>query len=117
MQSPKRSPRFSDALPELHRKVTDMFVNIGDLRLMEQVNNLRIFALCDCNDADCGAFWTIEPPADDDSADLDVRGFGLPNVEGVAVEVIEGQIGFVEILPSAFGREVRATLRKALGAE
>lgn len=115
-ERPKQPLKFSNVLPDLYDKISKMFRDIGEQQLIEQVNNLRIVALCNCNDIDCGSFWTIEPPVDHDSSDLNVQGFALPDTHGIAVELIEGHVAFVEIIPSDYGREVRTKIRDAFGA-
>jgi hypothetical protein len=110
----KGHPKLQDVLPELHRTIKSMFESL-DASLSEQVDTLRIIQLCECAMADCGSFWTIEPPIDDsDDIDLNVVSY---RHETMLVEVYSGVIGYVEITPSEFGREIRNKLREALGSE
>lgn len=86
-----------------------------DQTFIDQAENLRIFALCECNQVDCGSFWTMEPIAEDDSVELNVQGFRIPHHAAIiTIEIYEGQIGFVEILASDYGREIRRQITDAL---
>jgi|GEM_PF-2806813 len=103
---------LKDVLPDLAQEIKQKFLKYNRIDLYEQVDEVKIVSLCDCDENDCGSFFTVNPPSEEE--DYKVEGFVIANGK-VAVEVYDGIIGYVEIFPSPYGREIRVKLSEALG--
>jgi hypothetical protein len=91
----------TDALPELAAELDRLLRDRGRPDLAEQVVSLRIAAVCPCEIASCGSFYTGRP-----MKRWFRRGKQVP-VGDLVIDTIDGEIVFVEVL----GRpEVRAAL-------
>lgn len=98
---------LKDVLPDLTEEIKQSFLKHSRTDLYKQVDKLKIVSLCDCGEKTCDSFYTMTPPNEDD--DYEVEGFIISD-RNIAVEVYEGKVGYVEILPSHYGYEVRKIL-------
>jgi hypothetical protein len=90
----ERAPAFAAELEEALRAE-------GKPRLADQVNGLRITALCQCEVAGCASFSTVRPMK------RWFRRGALVPVGDLVVNTIDGEIAFVEVLDRP---DVRAAL-------
>lgn len=102
---------LKDILPDLTEEIKQSFLKHNRTDLYEQVDKLKIVSLCDCGEKTCGSFYTMIPPNEDD--DCEVEGFIISD-GNIAVEMYEGKIGYIEILPSHFGYKVHKILEELL---
>jgi hypothetical protein len=91
----ERAPAFAAELEEALRAE-------GKPELADQVDGLRIAALCSCEVAGCASFSTVMPMK------RWFRRGALVPVGEVVVNTIDGEIAFVEVLDRP---DVRAALR------
>ncbi|WP_088044599.1 hypothetical protein [Bacillus sp. EAC] len=103
-----KPPLLIDVLPVLAKDIKLYFLNKSLNHLSEQVDQLRIKELCDCDDPDCGSFYLTSF----EDVENDVEGYNFEN-KG-SIEVTKGKIGFIEIFPSSFGYEIRSKIYKFL---
>ncbi|MGO4528564.1 hypothetical protein AB4Z30_05735 [Paenibacillus sp. 2TAF8] len=97
-------------LPEIANDIIEKLEKEERLDLLEQVQELSIISLCECGDPSCGSFYTIEP-AVTENEQLSYEGF---QTKSGLIEVFNGEIGFIEIVPSEIGKEVRKKISEAL---
>ncbi|WP_145412098.1 hypothetical protein [Paenibacillus xylanexedens] len=97
-------------LPELTNDIIEKLKKEDRSDLLNQVQELKIISLCECGDPNCGSFYTIEP-SKTENEQLNHEGFRTPL--GL-IEVFDGEIGFIEIMPSEIGKEIRTKISKAL---
>jgi hypothetical protein len=90
-------PLVADILPELGERVEAQLREQGERLLAEQVESLRITAVCTCGPPYCGSFWTSSTPMKRWFArGRQVKLAGLPGE--VSLDVVLGEIAYVEVL-------------------
>jgi hypothetical protein len=103
-------PLFRTTLPEIWESVT---AKITQPQLRQEISESRIYALCDCGDEDCGSFY-FHKEIDSDDEGHEEKVAGVVIEEGlIALELYESHPYFLEIMPSALGREVRSKIQHA----
>ncbi len=92
------SPLVSDVLPGLARRVESALRAQGEVRLVEQVPGLRITAVCRCDQQFCGSFHTSKRPM----KRWFIRGRQVEIADGepgeIVLDVVRGEIAYVEVL-------------------
>lgn len=110
----QNSINLKNTLPIIAELLRETLYKHERIDLIEQIDKLSIVALCECGEADCGSFYTITPPNhDDDYYDNKVEVY-IHERENIVIEVYDGVIGYVEIMPSKYGFEVHNSLNKTL---
>jgi hypothetical protein len=102
------NPLLIDVLPALAKDIKLFFLNKSLYQLADQVDQLRIKGLCECDEPDCGSFYLTSYVDDENN----VEGYNFEN-KG-SIEVAKGKIGFIEIFPSGYGYEIRSKINKFL---
>ncbi len=106
-------PRIADLAPELAERIEARLREHGEPELAEQVAGLRITEVCKCGQPYCGSFYTSSMPM----RRWFMRGRqvelgGGPPGE-VVLDVVRGEIAYVEVL---HWDEVRDAVARAAGA-
>ncbi len=103
------APLVRSELPRLAGRIEAGLRAQGEERLAEQVDDLRITAVCPCEHAYCGSFHTAARPMK--RWFMRGRQVSLPDDEPgeIAIDVVRGEIAYVEVL---YLDEVRATLAR-----
>ena len=103
------APLVRDVLPGLARRMEAALRAQGEQRLADQVPALRLTAVCTCEQPFCGSFHTAKRPM----KRWFIRGRQVELADGgpgeVAVDVVRGEIAYVEVL---FLDEVREALAR-----
>ena len=104
MSSP---PLVRAVLPQLAARIEEGLQAQGEERLAEQVDDLRITAVCTCEHSYCGSFYTAARPM----RRWFMRGRQVTLEDDAAgeitVDVVRGEIAYVEVLHL---EDVRRTL-------
>jgi hypothetical protein len=91
-------PLVSGVLPSLAARLEAGLRSQGEPRLAEQVATLRITAVCPCEQPFCASFHTAKVPM----KRWFVRGRQVQIADGgpgqIAVDVVRGEIAYVEVL-------------------
>lgn len=101
---------LKELLPEFQRELHSLLVAVHESELAAQTASLRIVGRCGCNDDFCASFRTLPKPKN--SYGPDHRNVVLQPAGGMIVlDVVEGNIAFVEVL---FRDEIRDRLRQLM---
>ena len=104
------APFVSSVLPKLAARIEHGLRAQGEERLAEQVDDLRITAVCPCEHAYCGSFHTAARPM----KRWFIRGrqVSLRDDEPgeIAIDVVRGEIAYVEVLYLEDVREALARI-------
>ncbi len=101
------NPLLIETLPSLAKQIKMLFKEVNRDDLLSQIEELRIKAICECGEPDCGSFYlTYYAEVEDESQ---VEGFAFNNIG--TIEVHNDLITFVEIFPSKNGNEIRTILK------
>ena len=104
-----QAPLVRSVLPRLAARIEAGLRAQGEERLAEQVDDLRITAVCPCEHAYCGSFHTASRPM----KRWFMRGrqvsLGDDEPGEIAIDVVRGEIAYVEVL---YLEEVRETLAR-----
>ncbi len=100
------------ACPQLTRVLEDALREQGEAQLADQVGGLRVTEVCRCDRPYCGSFWTARLPI----TRWFLRGRQVP-VGGdhpgqVTLDVVRGEIAYVEVLWWDDVRDALATLAR-----
>jgi hypothetical protein len=100
---------LADVLPQLAERMTDALRARGETHLVEQAAGLRITDVCRCGEPYCGSFYTARWPMKrwfrrGRQVEL---GEGMPG--NVTLDVLAGEIVYVEVL---FWDEVRDVIAR-----
>ncbi|HZR93868.1 MAG TPA: hypothetical protein VFA44_15840 [Gaiellaceae bacterium] len=91
-------PLLASLLPDLARRIETALRARGEGRLAEQVSGLRITAVCRCEQPFCGSFHTARLPM----RRWFLRGRQVELHDGgpgeIALDVVRGEIAYVEVL-------------------
>ena len=102
-------PLVEAVLPQLAARIEAALRAQGEPRLADQVATLRITAVCPCDQPFCGSFHTLRRPF----MRWFIRGRQIEVRDGspgeIAVDVVRGEIAYVEVLHLD---DVRATLAR-----
>jgi hypothetical protein len=103
------APLVRSVLPELAARIEAGLWAQGEDRLAEQVDGLRITAVCPCEHSYCGSFHTGTLPMK--RWFMRGRQVALEDDEPgeVAIDVVRGEIAYVEVL---YLEEVREALAR-----
>lgn len=92
------APLVRDVLPGLSGRMETALRGQGETRLADQVPGLRITAVCPCDLPSCGSFHTLTRPF----KRWFIRGRQVELADGgpgvVVVDVVRGEIAYVEVL-------------------
>ncbi len=102
---------LKDVFPDLAEEIRQVFVYYKRIELYEQVDKLEIVSLCECGEINCGSFYTVTPPNEEE--EYNVEGFIISSGKAL-VEIYEGKIGYIEIMPSQYGQEIHNKLLELL---
>ena len=97
--------------PDLVNKIKQVFAEQDRRDLYEQINDLVIVSLCKCGEESCGSFYTVDPP--DENTEHKVEDFVIVHGQ-ITVEVYDGKVTYIEILPSTYGCEIRKEIENIL---
>jgi hypothetical protein len=104
------APYVRLVLPELAARIEAALRAEGEERVAEQVNDLRITAVCPCEHPYCGSFHTSKLPI----RRWFMRGRQIELDDGgpgeIAVDVVRGEIAYVEVLHVENVRETLARI-------
>lgn len=102
----RESPLLADALPDLAHELERDLRAEGHPALGDQVRELRMTAACGCGDSGCTSFYTGPVPDGPWTGEHKnvVTGKG-----GLILDVVDGQIRFIEILDRG---KLRPVVRK-----
>lgn len=109
-----RSPRVWAVLPDVARRMEAALRAQGEERVADQVADLRITAVCPCDQPFCGSFHTSRRPMKRwfiRGRQIELRDDGPGEI---AIDVIRGQIAYVEVLFLEDVREALAGLGSSL---
>ncbi len=98
--------------PLLVRTLEDALRAQGEERLAERVGELRVTEVCQCEETTCGSFWTTSRPLRRWFARGRQVEVGGDHPGTVTLDVVRGEIAYVEILG---WDEVRAALHRLEG--
>ena len=105
------APLVSNVLPGLARRMGAALHAQGEERLAAQVPGLRITAVCRCDQPFCGSFHTLSRPM----KRWFIRGRQVELADGgpgeVVIDVVRGEIAYVEVLYLDEVREALARIR------
>jgi hypothetical protein len=105
-------PLVRAVLPELAARMETALRAQGEERVADQVAGLRITAVCPCDQEFCGSFHTARRPM----KRWMLRGRQVTLADGgpgeVALDVVRGEIAYVEVLFVDRVRERLAGLRR-----
>jgi hypothetical protein len=91
-------PRVRAVFPDLAGRIEAGLQAQGEERLAEQVNGLRITAVCTCEHSYCGSFYTSTRPM----KRWFMRGRQVTLADGepgeITVDVVRGEIAYIEVL-------------------
>jgi hypothetical protein len=91
-------PLVRDVLPALANRIESALRAQGEDRAADQVPGLRITAVCPCDQEFCGSFHTAKRPM----KRWMLRGRQVTLADGgpgeVAIDIVRGEIAYVEIL-------------------
>lgn len=90
-------------LPEIVHSLIEKLKIDNRRDLLKQVEDLSIVCLCECGDQNCGSFYTIDPS---ETKNDQIKHEGISTNLGL-IEVYDGKIGFIEIMPSEIGKQIR----------
>jgi hypothetical protein len=94
----RKAPLLSRVLPELAERIEAALRAQGEARLAETVGRLRITNVCTCGQPYCGSFHTASWPM----RRWFMRGRQIRLEDGrpgdVMVDVVRGEIAYVEVL-------------------
>jgi hypothetical protein len=100
-------PLVRSVLPGLAERLESALRAQGEERVAEQVDDLRITAVCSCEQPFCGSFYTSTRPM----KRWFMRGRQIELRDGgpgeIAIDVVRGEIAYVEVLHL---EDVRETL-------
>jgi hypothetical protein len=103
-------PLVRSVLPRLAARIEAGLRAQGEERLAEQVDGLRITAVCPCEHAYCGSFHTAPRPM----KRWFIRGRQVALADDepgeIAVDVVRGEIAYVEVLYLEDVREALARI-------
>ncbi len=92
------APLLRSVLPELSTRIEAALRAQGEERLAAQVRELRITAVCPCEQPFCGSFHTAKLPM----RRWFMRGRQVALADGgpgeIAIDVVRGEIAYVEVL-------------------
>jgi hypothetical protein len=104
------SPYVRAVLPELAARIEAALLAQSEERAAEQVRELRITAVCPCEHSYCGSFHTSKLPM----RRWFMRGRQIELRDGgpgeIAVDVVRGEIAYVEVLHVENVRETLARI-------
>ena len=104
------APLVRSVLPGLAGRMEAALRAQGEERLADQVPGLRITAVCPCEQPFCGSFHTLKRPM----KRWFMRGRQVELADGgpgeVVVEVVRGEIAYVEVLSLEDVREALSSL-------
>ncbi len=104
-------PLVANVLPGLAERIEAALRSQGEDRLADQVGALRITAVCPCEQPFCGSFHTLGRPF----KRWFIRGREVQLHDGgpgeIAVDVVRGEIAYVEVLHLDGVRETLARLQ------
>ena len=99
-------PLLNQLLPEFSEEIKLLLVEAGELRLAEQISDLKIVDRCRCGDSFCATFYTA--PIPQPSYGPTHRNVALDPEAGIVILDVEGEeIKCVEVL---YRDEIRAKL-------
>ena len=91
-------PLVRAVLPDLAARIETGLQAQGEERIAEQVDDLRITAVCTCEHSYCGSFYTSTRPM----KRWFMRGRQITLADGepgeITVDVVRGEIAYVEVL-------------------
>jgi hypothetical protein len=104
------APLVADVLPGLARRMGEALQAQGEERLAAQVPDLRVTAVCRCEQPFCGSFHTSRRPM----KRWFIRGRKVELADGgpgeVVIDVVRGEIAYVEVLHLDGVREALARI-------
>lgn len=104
------APLVRAVLPALAERMEAALRAQGEARLADQVADLRITAVCRCEQPFCGSFHTLRTPM----KRWFIRGRQVELADGepgtVVVDVVRGEIAYVEVLHLDGVREALARI-------
>lgn len=104
-------PLVSEVLPGLAKRMGAALHAQGEERLAAQIPGLRITAVCRCEQPFCGSFHTLKRPM----KRWFIRGRQVELADGgpgdVVIDVVRGEIAYVEVLYLDEVREALARIR------
>ena len=104
------APRLRTVLPGLAERIEAALRAQGEGRIAEQVDELRIMDVCPCDQPFCGSFHTASLPM----RRWFMRGRQIELRDGgpgeIAVDVVRGEIAYVEVLHLEGVREALSRL-------
>jgi hypothetical protein len=105
------APLLRAVLPGLAVRMETALCAQGEGRIAEQVSELRITAVCPCEEPSCGSFHTAKLPMR--RWFMRGRQIELPDDEPgeVTIDVVHGEIAYVEVLHADDVRRALAGLR------
>jgi hypothetical protein len=106
-----QAPRVQAVLPDLARRLEAGLRAQGEDRVAEQIADLRITGVCQCEHDYCGSFYTAKMPIK--RWFMRGRQVTLEDEEPgeVTVDIVRGEIAYVEVLHVAGVRRALVGLR------
>lgn len=92
------APLLRAVLPELAARMESALCAQGEERVAEQIGELRITAVCTCEEPSCGSFHTAKLPMRRwfmRGRQIELQDDG-PGV--ITIDVVRGEIAYVEVL-------------------
>ncbi len=101
----KNKPFLIDVLPHLGDEIKEYFIKMSRNDLAKQVDILQVEKICECGDPDCGSFYLTQYEESEEKLEGFVFSLGT-------IEVYDGKIGFIEIIPGNEGYQIRTKLKE-----
>lgn len=97
---------MKDCLPEVLEELKATFEQKEKPELLKQLETLEITEICECGDKSCGSFYT------DNLRREDIEVEGIRTESGFLVEVHNGRIHYIEVIPGETGRSIREKIHR-----